>query len=196
MKLDRVAICCKHGTQSAPQQEMGHDSVVVKEGPSSSTSLPLWPPDTSFSCLKRNRICTIYCLSNIHVFVKSTKIGTCVFTSGCQDTGPVLESRLRQQGAQSPAAFLCFCDTAHRYMGQDSDGDFPWPYLNRTFVIALTLLNVVCLLCVAGFYDAADHAEGQRPHQIPGFLHQNPRHDVRMEAGFSPVKCKRHQSGC
>lgn len=38
------------------------------------------------------------------------------------------------------------------------------------------ILPKLCLS--AGFHDAADHAEGERSGQIPGFLHQNPRHDV------------------
>lgn len=38
------------------------------------------------------------------------------------------------------------------------------------------ILPKLCLS--AGFHDAADHAEGERSSQIPGFLHQNPRHDV------------------
>lgn len=62
---------------------------------------------------------------------------------------------------------------------------FPCPHLFFFCnCFTLRLFVVMPSWCVPGFYDAADHAAGQRPRQILRLLHQNPRHDVSRGAGF------------
>lgn len=95
----------------------------------------------------------------------------------------MLEFRLRQQSQVNiqPLRYLPlkfqFCGPRLALFPVSS-----WSLLSLIGVAAVCCLSVRPSLCVSGFYDAADHAAGQRPRQVLRLLHQNPRHDVSTGA--------------
>lgn len=155
------------------------------EGTLETTSLLLCSTFIRMLTRQQNKIWASVCVIYTHTWRSAEQ----VFTSKCQDTGPCARIQARTAEPDVNLATFLRYYLESRYLSQQWCLYGPrlliFPFL--LFCLYCKCLALLLFLCVSGFYDAADHAAGQRPHQILRLLHQNPGHDVSTGAGFRPA---------